>query len=111
VSSDLAHFLWGALAMASLTAGLLFLRSWKLTGERLFALFALAFGVFALNWIVLAAANPPEETRHYVFLLRLVAFLLIIAAVVDKNRRTRSAAAGRSSASVPAVGARNAGGG
>jgi hypothetical protein len=86
---ELGHFLWGALATASLTAALLFLRFWRVGGDRLFAFFALAFGVFALNWLVLGLAAPTEETRHFVYLLRLAAFVLIIAAIVDKNRRSR----------------------
>ena len=79
-------FLWGALAMACVTASLLFLRSWRASGERLFLYFSLAFAVFSLNWISLAVLNPPSETRHYFYLLRLVAFLLLIFGIVAKNR-------------------------
>ncbi len=79
-------FLSGALAMASWVVGLLFLRDWRRTRDRLFARFALAFWVLSLNWITLAVVDPSQETRHYFYLFRLVAFLLIIWAVIDKNR-------------------------
>lgn len=85
------QFLWGALSFASFMAGLFFLRFWYASRDRLFLLFALAFEVFAVHWIVLAAGDPASEARHYVFLLRLAAFLLIVIAVVDKNRRQRLA--------------------
>lgn len=81
------QFLWGALAMASLVAGLLFLRFWTLGGDRLFLFFATAFGMLSLNWAVLGIVNPPWETAFYVYLLRLAAFVLIILGIVDKNRR------------------------
>ena len=82
-------FLWGAEAMASLTAALLFLRFWRLTRDRLFTFFSLAFCSLALNWIVLAVDNAPAEEHHYVYLLRLAAFMLIIIGIIDKNRRAR----------------------
>jgi hypothetical protein len=81
------QFLWGMLAMAALVAALLFLRLWKLSGDRLLFFFAAAFGVFALNWIGLAVADPDNETLPYAYLTRLGAFLLIIIGIVDKNRR------------------------
>ena len=79
-------FLSGALAMASWVIGLLFLRDWRRTHDRLFARFGLAFWVLSLNWITLAVMDPSHETRHYFYLFRLVAFLLIIWAIIDKNR-------------------------
>ena len=75
------QFMWGALAMANVTAGLFFLRFWAQTKDRLFALFAAAFLVFSLNWIILVSIDPSKETRHYVYFVRLVAFALILAAV------------------------------
>lgn len=80
-------FLWGALAMGSLVAGLLFLRAWHVGGDRLLLYFAVAFGMLALNWLVLGLAIPDRETVFWVYLLRLAAFLLIIVGIVDKNRR------------------------
>ena len=45
--------LWGAISMASLVAGLFFLRFWKDTGDRFFLFFAVSFlieGVIAPRW-------------------------------------------------------------
>ena len=82
-------FLWGASALACWAAGLFFLRFWRETRDRFFALFAVAFWVLAADWVALVIWNPPDETKHYFYGLRLVAFLLIIVAIVDKNRSSR----------------------
>lgn len=80
-------FLHGATSMGCIVAALYFLRFWKNTGERLFILFAIAFGVIALNRAALALAHPSAESTPYFYLARLAAFLLIAYAVIDKNRR------------------------
>lgn len=80
------QFLWGILAGLCSVTGLFFLRFWKTTHDRFFMLFAIAFFVFACNWVGLALANPATETRHFFYLVRLAAFVLIIAAILDKNR-------------------------
>jgi Family of unknown function (DUF5985) len=85
----LLQFLWGALTMAGLVAGLFFFRFWRLSRDRLFLLMGIAFWVLALNWLGLAVLPRIDESRHYVYLLRLLAFLLIIAGIVDKNRSAR----------------------
>jgi hypothetical protein len=82
-------FLWGALAMASATVAVFFLRFWTQGRDRLFLFFALGFATFGLHWLWLGIVAPPVESRHYLYLLRLLAFLLIIAGIVDKNRTTR----------------------
>jgi hypothetical protein len=85
--SPIVLYLWGALTMVSATIGLMFLKFWRRTGDRLFALFGTAFFVFALNWLVLAAVQPSDESRHYAYLIRLFAFVLLLVGIVDKNRR------------------------
>ena len=85
--SPMLLFLWGALTMVSATIGLMFLKFWRRTGDRLFALFGTAFFVFALNWLVLAVVQPSDESRHYVYLIRLFAFVLLLIGIIDKNRR------------------------
>jgi Family of unknown function (DUF5985) len=82
----MAQFLSGVVFAGSLTAALFFLRFWRQTGDRLFALFALAFAVFAASRLGLAALDESNEARPWVYLLRLAAFVLIIGAVADKNR-------------------------
>lgn len=83
------QFLHGAAMMGFLTIGLFFLRFHRRTRERLFAIFASAFFVLALERVVLSIVDPHAEIRPYVYLIRLAAFLLIIIAIVDKNRAVR----------------------
>lgn len=77
----------GALLMGYLVAGLFFLRFWAVSHDRLFALFAVAFGLFAVQRfaIVLTAETMEDQTVFY--LLRLAGFIVIVLAVIDKNRR------------------------
>jgi hypothetical protein len=84
-------FLYGALATTGLVAALFFLRFFRLTGDRLFVFFALAFATLSAHWTVLALAEPGVETRHYHYVARLAAFGLILVGVLDKNRRGRGA--------------------
>ena len=81
-----ASFLGGVVFMASLTVAAFFLRFWRQSGDRLFALFALAFAVLAVDRLVLVVLDESNEARPYVYLVRLLAFVLIAAAIVDKNR-------------------------
>ena len=83
------QFLNGALFMASLAAGLVFLRFWRRTGDRFFAMFAAAFSLMGLERVILALLEPADETRTFVYLFRLVAFVVIVVAIVDKNRAAR----------------------
>ena len=78
--------IWAMTAMASYGVGAFFLRFWRQTRDRFFALLSLAFALLGLNWTVLAVYNPLMESRHLVYLIRLAAFVLIIAAIVEKNR-------------------------
>jgi hypothetical protein len=80
------QFCWGMLTMASVVASLFFLRYWKVSGDRLFAFFAAAFAMFAVNWLALSLIDPAYEARHLIYLVRLAAFIVIIVGIVDKNR-------------------------
>jgi hypothetical protein len=82
-------FLAGATMLASFAIALFFLRYWRQTGDRLFAIFAVAFTVFACSRAILTLLDEAHEARPYVYLLRLAAFVLIIVAIVDKNRAAR----------------------
>lgn len=81
-----ASFLSGSIFVTSLVAALFFLRFWRQSGDRLFAIFAAAFTVFAANRLVLVGLDESNEARTYVYLIRLLAFVLIAAAIIDKNR-------------------------
>jgi peptidoglycan/LPS O-acetylase OafA/YrhL len=80
----------GGLVMACLACALFFLRFWKASRDRLFAFFALAFVVMALNWTALSLLQVDDERRHYLYIIRLLSFLVIIYAIWDKNRAGRS---------------------
>lgn len=79
-------FLHGVLTAGYLVAGLLFLRSWRDTHDRLFALFAAAFWLLAVQRFLISQSVGPEEDRVHFYLIRLAAYLLILGAVIDKNR-------------------------
>jgi hypothetical protein len=81
------NFLSGIITMGFLTGGLFFLKFWTRTGDWLFASFAAAFWLLALNQLLLVAANIAEEEKTWLYLLRLAAFLVIAVAVAVKNRR------------------------
>ena len=80
------HFMLGAIVMACVVATLFFLRFWRKTGDRLFGLFGLAFGVLAVNWVALAFFGGDETIRTLLYAVRLLAFVTILVAIVDKNR-------------------------
>ena len=82
----MSDFLLGATTMGCLTIALFFWSFWRVSRDRFFALFALAFATFAVNRFVLLFLDEGDEARTAVYAVRLLAFLLIIAAIVDKNR-------------------------
>lgn len=81
-------FMYGALAAMSATASLFFLRYWRLSADRFFLFFTVAFVALGANWALLVGRDPRDEYAPYIYLLRLFAFLVILAGIVDKNRRT-----------------------
>jgi drug/metabolite transporter (DMT)-like permease len=88
MTAQVVAILQAVAATAAWVSGLVFLRFWFRTRDPLFRLFAAAFWLLALSWLLLALFSPAEETDPYVYGLRLVAFVLIIVAVVQKNRET-----------------------
>jgi hypothetical protein len=74
----------GAIAAGYAVAGVFFLRFWRDTRDRLFALFALAFFVLAVNRV--AAVVLPATHHDSVYWVRFAAFAVILLAIVDKNR-------------------------
>jgi len=80
-------FIAGVVAAGYTVAGLFFLRFWSRTRDRLFAIFACAFWLFALNATLVAVAGVPREEQSWIYLLRLAGFVLIIAGIVAKNTR------------------------
>ena len=77
--------LLGAIAMASLVAGLFFLRFWRDTGDRLFLYFAISFLIEGGNRAALGMSADPNEGRPFFYFVRFISFLLILIAIVQKN--------------------------
>ena len=82
-------FFTGALAALYAVAGMVFLSFCRRTRDALFARFALAFALLAINQVVLALGGLEREEQSWVYVLRLLAFLLIIAGIARKNLEGR----------------------
>lgn len=78
-------FLLGAIATASFTAGLFFLKFWRRTRDVLFLAFGVAFIIEGLNRVSLLFTPQPNEASSWYHLVRLFAFLLILAGILKKN--------------------------
>ena len=87
--NGLIVFFQGFSVAGAFVAGLIFLRFWHESRDRLFVHFAIGFWLIGASWAVLGVLSPTEEARPYVYGLRLVAFLLIISGIVVKNRSHR----------------------
>ena len=85
MSSPLANFFSGVIAMGFLVCAAFFLRFWSRTKDMLFAAFALAFLLLAIGQSLVTILGLPLEERSWLYLLRLAAFLLIIIAIWRKN--------------------------
>ena len=80
-------FFKGAIMMGFLVGAGFFLRYWRESRDRLFALFAVAFAMLAANRLLLVLLHESRETNLLPYTVRLAAFLTILVAVVDKNLR------------------------
>lgn len=76
----------GAILTGYLVTGLFFLRYWRQSGDRLFAIFAAAFWLLAAQRLALALTTQYFEDVTWLYGVRLLAFLLILLAIIDKNR-------------------------
>lgn len=75
--------------MGCVIISLFFHGFWRQSRDRFFALFASAFLLLGLSWLVYVIGGESNEFNSSVYLVRLLAFLVIIVAVVDKNRSPR----------------------
>ncbi|MGH9501758.1 MAG: DUF5985 family protein [Terriglobales bacterium] len=79
-------FLLGAISMASLTAGVFFLKFWSETRDFLFLAFATFFVIEGINRVVLLLlVARPNEGSPWIYLVRLLALGLILGAIIKKN--------------------------
>ena len=85
----LVPFVGGLLTCGYLVAGLFFLSFWIRVRDGLFAIFAAAFWLMALNQALPILTGMPREEQSAAYLLRLSAFLLIIIGVLRKNLSAR----------------------
>lgn len=85
-TSALNEALIGAIAMATFTIGIFFLRFWRHGRDRFFLLFALSFFVEGFNRVGQALSESPNEGAIARYGIRLLSFLLILIAILDKNR-------------------------
>lgn len=77
----------GMLVAGYVMAALFFLRFWTQSRDRLFAMFAAAFGLLAIQRLALTVSGAPLEDQTMFYVLRLLAFGIIAFAIIDKNRR------------------------
>ncbi|MDQ0466352.1 membrane-associated PAP2 superfamily phosphatase [Caulobacter ginsengisoli] len=84
-SPGVVLFVSGAMSAGFAIAGLFFLRFWVKTRDRLFAAFAVAFWLMALNQAVAGFSRAAHAETGGAYLLRLAAFSLIILAVLGKS--------------------------
>lgn len=83
------YFLSGIFTCAAVAVSLFFLRFWRKSGDRIFALFACAFSLFAAERVILFAEGIAVESKYLIYTIRFIAHLIIIWGIVDKNvRRT-----------------------
>jgi hypothetical protein len=80
----------GMLVAGYVVTALFFLRFWRQTRDRLFACFAAAFALLAVQRVALYSATVEGADTTWLYVVRLAAFLLILWAIVDKNRGTRA---------------------
>jgi hypothetical protein len=80
------HVLDGGSTVAAAAIALFFARFHRATGDRFFALFAIAFAIFAIDRALLVALPGDSEARTAIYLVRAAAFATIVGGVLDKNR-------------------------
>jgi hypothetical protein len=86
---ELAGLVAGASLMGYAVAGLFFLRFWKDTGDRFFAIFAASFLMLGLQRLLVSLTPQDSEHLPYLYVLRLLAYVFILIAIFDKNRTTQ----------------------
>lgn len=81
--------LTGAIAMASLTISLFFLRFWRTSRDRLFLFFSMSFFIEGLNRLSFASWQTGTEDQPEFYLVRLLSYALIVYAILEKNRASK----------------------
>jgi hypothetical protein len=76
----------GMLAAGYLVVSVFFLRFWREGRDRLFAYFAAAFFLLAVQRALLSFIGERESVSMFLYGTRAIAFLIILYAIIDKNR-------------------------
>ena len=79
--------IYGMTTMGFLIAALFFMRFWRKTNDSLFAIFAVAFVLLALNQALIGLLAATREDQSLLYLPRLAAFALIIVAIILKSAK------------------------
>jgi len=79
------EFMSGMISAGHLIAALFFVRFWKRTGDKLFAVFAVSFVLFAMSQAALLLSDSPREDARWIYLFRLAGFVLLLGSIVWKN--------------------------
>ncbi|MGE3756745.1 MAG: DUF5985 family protein [Pseudobdellovibrionaceae bacterium] len=87
LATHLNIMMGGCVLMAALAIAFFFMRFWKTTKDRFFAILAVAFLLLAIErFLLLFASSLTGEQAPFIYTIRLVAFIIIIYGVIDKNR-------------------------
>ena len=78
-------YLTGMETAGSFACGLFFVRFWARSRDFLFAAFAMAFWLLALNGALVTFMSASDDRQALFYLLRITAYLLIVVAIVRKN--------------------------
>jgi hypothetical protein len=84
------NYLSGMITAGFLIAGLFFAKFWTRSRDHLFAAFAAAFWMLALNQLLLQISGLTAEERGWTFVLRFAAFTLLAVGIIYKNAARRS---------------------
>jgi low temperature requirement protein LtrA len=91
----MSGFINGAIMMEFIIAGVFFLRFWRRTRDQLFLMFALGFGIMAVNRLFLdlytERGSDEGEHRTLIYGVRLLAFGMFLLGILIKNRRASAA--------------------
>lgn len=80
-------FLLGALMTAYLALAVRFVTYWRRSGDRLFAIFAAAFAILAMNQLAFVWIGEAAEASTGLYLVRLAAYVTFLVAIADRNLR------------------------
>lgn len=83
-------FVAGMITVGFLIAAVFFFRFWKRTSDWLFAIFGVAFVLFAINQAATTSSLLLRDDQSWIYLFRLAGFVLLIVAIVVKNISPRT---------------------